>query len=81
MGVRMRAVLPWHRLARTLALTASLGIALWFAKAQLPWPAGARFGISFVAFGVAYVILARRLGILTRGDLAYLTRWLSFRLR
>ncbi|MEO8698410.1 MAG: oligosaccharide flippase family protein [Kofleriaceae bacterium] len=81
MKVGMREVLPWRSLARTLVLAAAIGLAVELAVAQLALSPGPRLALAALAFTSSYLAVALRLGSVTRADLAYLGRWLSFRLR
>lgn len=81
MKVPLREVMPWPTLARNIALTGGLALAVWFAKDYVPGGAGARLVLAAGAYGIAYIILGRITRVLHRDDLTYISRWLSFRLR
>jgi len=60
MEVRLRDVMPWAHLARLLAITGALGIAVAVALRLLPWPTTTRLAVGAVAFGGGYLALRRR---------------------
>lgn len=71
--------MPWRDLARGLLVTLAIGAGLWLLKGQLAWPASVRLAVTAVAFAALYIPIARVVGMISASDLAYLGRWLSFR--
>jgi O-antigen/teichoic acid export membrane protein len=77
-GCRIRDVMPWRHYLATLALSAVVALGVWLVRDYLPASPGARLGIGTAIYIAAFVPLARLVGLVTRDDLDYLTRWLTF---
>lgn len=73
-------VMPWAHYAGTLALSASLALGLWYARAYLPGGAGTRLGLGALVYIVVFFVLARAVRLVGAEDVRYLTDWLSFKM-
>ncbi|MDX2087583.1 MAG: oligosaccharide flippase family protein [Kofleriaceae bacterium] len=80
MGTGLGGALPWATLARGLVTAGAVGVGIWLAKQLMPFHAALRLVIAVLAYGVIYIPIARAVRVLSKSDLAYIVKWLTFRL-
>jgi O-antigen/teichoic acid export membrane protein len=72
--------LPWRFYGSVLALSAVLGVGVWFGLQQLSLGVGGRLSLGLVAYAAAFVGSGRMLGLISGDDLRYVWSWLTLRI-
>ncbi|MGE0403572.1 MAG: polysaccharide biosynthesis C-terminal domain-containing protein, partial [Kofleriaceae bacterium] len=73
-------IMPWGHYLGTLALSAALAFALWYARDYLPGGAGTRLGLGALAYVTVFFVLARVVRLVGADDVRYLVDWLSLKM-
>jgi hypothetical protein len=77
-GSGIRSALPWRFYGKTLAVALTTGAVVYAAMTQVGGGSVARIAIATAAFAAIFLVAGRAVGVVTRGDMAYLRSWLSF---